>query len=315
MLRGSMLAGALFGVYSLATEFSPAAAAVAVLAIVLLGPLLLRAALQFRLAHTSWRGLRFGFTGNLGDAYRATVVPMLLVFVVPLLWQVGLDGQDEADALPSGGDLLAQAWLLVLALGVLSLPYFLWRLKRYQHDHFRLGQLQSELRLGPGAVYAACLRILLVLAGPGVLLLALLYLGLQASGSGLPGLGTPGSALLFMLAIFGYLLYLYVAAAPYVVACLQNLFWSRTGNRYVRFRSELRPASYVGLQIRNYLLLVLTLGLYWPWAAVASRRKRLQAVTLVSRVDLDELVMTLRPHGGDAAADVGDDLLGFDIGL
>jgi uncharacterized membrane protein YjgN (DUF898 family) len=74
-------------------------------------------------------------------------------------------------------------------------------------------------------------------------------------------------------------------------------------------------SEYIILQLKNYLLSMITLGLYWPWAAIANRRMRVQAVTLVSRIDLDELYTALKPRMGDAAADMGDDLLGFDLGM
>jgi uncharacterized membrane protein YjgN (DUF898 family) len=62
--------------------------------------------------------------------------------------------------------------------------------------------------------------------------------------------------------------------------------------------------------------MVLTLGLYWPFAAIAMTRLRLQAVSIHARIDLDTLVSRHKgsPHRegvGDAAAD----LAGIDFGL
>lgn len=312
MLRGSMLAGGLFLAYSFATQFSPLAGLVAILALVALWPVLLRSALQFRLANTSWRGLRFGFMGDTAGAYQAVTVPGLLL-AVPL----ALGAMVEEDPAPAAGlvDPAVAGWATIVCLvaGVLTLPYFLWRLKKYQHDHFRIGQLQTELRVGPGAVYGVCLRTLGVALAPvlaAVLALAL-GRGLDKAGAGL----ALALAMLFVVLFVLGMLYVNLLVGPYFQVRMQNLVWTKTGNRYLRFRSELRLASYFGLQIKNYLLLILTLGFYWPWAAVANRRMRLEAVTLVSRIDLDELVMALRPRAGDAAADMGDELLGFDLGL
>jgi len=79
------------------------------------------------------------------------------------------------------------------------------------------------------------------------------------------------------------------AVMPYVQARLQNLVWNKTGNRYLRIRSKLPVADFVQLQCRHALLLVLTAGLYWPWAVMATRRMRTHAVTVWSRVDTEVL--------------------------
>ena len=61
--------------------------------------------------------------------------------------------------------------------------------------------------------------------------------------------------------------------------------------------------------------MVLTLGLYWPFAAVALARMRLEAVSLTTRVDPGSLIDASRAHEGEAAGDAAGDLLGLDIGF
>jgi uncharacterized membrane protein YjgN (DUF898 family) len=86
------------------------------------------------------------------------------------------------------------------------------------------------------------------------------------------------------------------AVLPYAQARLQNLVWSKTGNRYLRFRSQLPVQAYVWLQMRNAVLLVLTLGLYWPWAVVASRRMRTESLHVWARVETDVLKANWTPR-------------------
>ena len=61
--------------------------------------------------------------------------------------------------------------------------------------------------------------------------------------------------------------------------------------------------------------MLLTLGLYWPFAAIAHTRMRLQAVTVHTRNPPDELVNRERPRADDASGDAAGDLFGIDIGL
>jgi uncharacterized membrane protein YjgN (DUF898 family) len=320
MLRGSALAGLLFIVYSQALDYSPLAGLVGAVLVSALWPLLLRAALQFRTAHTSWRGMRFGFVGGTAEAYQVLAVPLALS-LMPLALLAYADtagaGTKEQPASFTGGLELGPLMMVAaVVLFLLTLPYFYWRLKKYQHNHYRLGQLQSELRLGPMPVYGVVLRTL------GLFLLPAVVAGLIAGvlHGGVPGLDRSSSWLFMLLVFFGVIfivggLYFYLVVLPYFTVRMQNLVWTKTGNRYLRFRSDLKFGRYLGLQIKNYLLVLLTLGLYWPWAAVANRRMRLEAITLVSRVDLDDLIMAIRPKAGDAAADMGDELMGLDVGF
>jgi uncharacterized membrane protein YjgN (DUF898 family) len=58
-----------------------------------------------------------------------------------------------------------------------------------------------------------------------------------------------------------------------------------------------------------------TLGLYWPFAAVATARMRLEAMHLMMSVDPDTLVDRVRAQQGEAAGEAAGDLFGLDIGL
>ena len=64
MLRGTLIAAGFLIAYSVGSNFSGWAALVAAVAFVALWPALFRAAMRFRLANTSWRGLRFHFAGD-----------------------------------------------------------------------------------------------------------------------------------------------------------------------------------------------------------------------------------------------------------
>ena len=68
-------------------------------------------------------------------------------------------------------------------------------------------------------------------------------------------------------------------------------------------------------QTLSLLLVVVTLGLYWPFAAIAIARLKLEAMGIVTRVDPEALATRARATEGDAAGDAAGDLFGFDIGF
>jgi Bacterial protein of unknown function (DUF898) len=66
--------------------------------------------------------------------------------------------------------------------------------------------------------------------------------------------------------------------------------WRRSGNRYVRFVDHTPERAHGRLVLKNALRLVLTLGAYWPWAVVSSRRMRWTHMEVLSRVDPEVLI-------------------------
>ena len=312
MLRGYLLVGLLLVLYSVAGKFSPLAGLAAFCIVAAIWPALLKSSMQFRLANTSWRGLRFRFKGTLGGAYRA----MLPLFVPGLLIVAALVGVPDQEHPPQW--YVAFAGLVTL-VSLLVLPWLWFKLKKYQHENYGLGQLRTELRTGTWAFYVVFLKTFGVFVAVLVAILGLLLvLGIGGLASLLPGLRGGGLVAAFVAALLAGvigLLALQIVPRPYFTSRMQNLVWSRTGNRVMRFRSRLRFKPLLALTVKNWLLMLLTLGLYWPFAAVAVTRMRLQAVSVVTRVDPAELLDDAREDEGEAAGDAAGDLFGLDIGL
>ena len=305
MLRGYLLVALLFVLYTLAGQFSPIAGLVALVILVAIAPALFRAALQFRLANTSWRGLRLRFTGELREAYLLAIPVVAMVALGVVLGFAG--------ALQQGGNtnvalvLLAAILLLQAWAGI----WMLWRTKKYQHDHYALATLRTRFD-GRQRQFAGLVLGCLGLAVLLMLLAAGLAAGAMALGSA-PDRQT--RAMLLGLAPLALLLLVFVLLKPYFVARLQNLVWNQTGGEALQFHSRLRVRPMLALTLKNWLLIVLTLGLYWPFAAVAMARLRLQAVSLSLRDDPEQLADQLRTAQVDAAGDAAGDLFGIDVCL
>jgi uncharacterized membrane protein YjgN (DUF898 family) len=312
MLKGYLLVGVLFVLYSAAGNFSAVAGLIAFVIVMALWPALLKSSMQFRLANTSWRGMRFRFQGTLPEVYRA-VLPM---FIPGLAIVVALVGVADPEKPPSWYVLTAGA---VLAVTVLVLPWLLWNLKQFQHNNYALASLTTKFKATPASFYLVFLKTL------GVMVLAVVLASLLAGAlaAGLVMLGAAGGVrggriaglLGAVLGALAGVLAVLIVVRPYLTSRFQNLIWTRTGNASLRFLSDLRFRRLLGLTLKNWLLVILTLGLYWPFAAVALARMRLEAVTVKTRVSPDTLVNQLRGTEGDAAGEAAGDLFGLDIGL
>jgi uncharacterized membrane protein YjgN (DUF898 family) len=311
MLRGFLLMAALFLVYSLASQASPVAGAVCGLALALAWPALIRASLRFRLANTSWRGLRFAFTGPLKDAYA--------VFGKAILGAALLVGV--------GGALVATRSALGILAGVLCFlalyatgPYMYFAFKQYQHQNYAFAQLQTEFR----ASFRDVLKVFMRTAGLSLLILVVAVLGVGALvAAGMSDAMTNATGAdprekftrIAPLAM-GLVLVLQFVPAPYFQSRMQNLIWSQTGNNKVRFKSNLAFTALFKQTLLNWVLIVVTLGLYWPFALVATTRLKLQAISVHLRIDPDSLISQQQPKAGQAGiGDAAADLAGIDLGL
>ncbi len=133
----------------------------------------------------------------------------------------------------------------------------------------------------------------------------------RKSGSSLGALIILAMVVIAILGIF----VLNVLPKSYMQVRLQNLLWSTTGNDAMRFDSQLKLARYLPLQFKNYLLIFLTLGLYWPFAVVSTRRAQIDAMAIEARIDLDDIAQTAGQEHPGAAGDMAADLFGLDIGM
>jgi uncharacterized membrane protein YjgN (DUF898 family) len=308
MFKGYMLIGLFLIIYSTAGEFSPVAGLVALAAGVLLWPALFKSSLQFRLGNTSWRGLRFSFHGTLGGAYRA-MLPVLIPAAIVV------SGQHFAQ-----NPALVPQWLmvvvgLVMLSSLLVSPWLLWNIKQYQHNHYALGNLQTSFKASVGSFYMLALKLfgmfLLLVAAPIGLLVAMMF-GLITN---MPSRNNASTTLLMSLVPLLLMALAFVSIKPFAISRLQNLVWTRTGNAQLRFVSTLRFRSLLWQTVKNTFLIIVTLGLYWPFAAVAMTRLRLEAVSIKTRIDPELLVADAQASASETVGDAAGDFFGLDVGL
>ena len=314
MLKGYFLVGVLFALYSAAGSFSALAGFLAFAIVAAIWPALLKSSMQFRLANTSWRGLRFHFKGSVKGAY-AAVMPLFVPSLVILAAVVGIDNPDKPPV-----------WYfttlgVVVLVTLVVLPWLLWNLKQYQHNHYALASLQTTFKATLGSFYTLFFKTLGVVLLPVGLVVALAFIAVFLGKTNLSAdvsskaIMNPAIFIILMMAGFAAVATTLVIAKPYATARLQNLVWTRTGNASLRFVSDLRFKSLLWLTVKNWFFVVLTFGFYWPFAAIAVARMRLEAVTVKTRIDPDTLVSQMRSVECEAAGDAAGDLFGLDIGF
>lgn len=278
ILKGRIFAFLMFACYSLVGQFNQAAALVILAAIMALMPWLLVRSLRFRLHNTSYRGLRFAFHGQTGPAY-----------VNFLFWP----------------------FLSGLTLGGLW-PLAQQRIARFTRENSAYGNARFHFSAGPGAYYGIYLMTIVM----GILVFAGLMASVTLLGSKelIPVEAGQLVAMSVLIAAIGTYLALFLIAYPYVAARLQNLAWNSTALDEHHFQANVRAREMLGIMLTNVLLIVLTLGLYKPFADIRLARYRVQHIAFLPAGSIDELVAGLQSHAS-ATGDEMADMFDFDIAL
>lgn len=320
MFRGHLVVLALGIGYWTVSRVAPEAGWIALLAVALLWPLLWRSSLQFRLRNTSWRGVRMEFVGDVRGAYA-----VFLPFFLPALALALLVPTEGAPATGGAARWAVLGAVVLSMLTVLATPWLLMRLKRYQHGGYVFTQQRLRLEASAMDLYALNFKVALVgvasmlLAAGLVFALMVLVLGLGQSEV-LDTLRQPGVAaggVLAVVALGFMLLYLMIplVALPYFTARFQNLLWSGSRSALVRFESRLRFRDLARVNAVNWLLMVLTLGLYWPFAKVRIARLKLQAIQVHVAGPVDDWLAQAQGGPSGVLGDAAGDFLGIDMGL
>jgi uncharacterized membrane protein YjgN (DUF898 family) len=121
----------------------------------------------------------------------------------------------------------------------------------------------------------------------------------------------------FLMAAFVVVFYLIVplVLAPYATSRMQNLMWSHTRSEQLTFQSELRFRSLFRVTLVNWLLILVTLGLFWPFAKVRTARVKLEAMAVDVDGNVDQWLAKAQQRSKGVLGDAAGDFFGMDMGL
>jgi len=302
ILKGRAFAVALLIALQVGGRLAPQAASIAVLGVVLLFPALLVMALRFRMFHTRWRGIRFGFRPDFRSAY-LLFLPMLLIASLFIGLSVLMPVQPDPQApLPPLVIWFAMAQFAVLLIAMLAFPWWQNRYYAFMGNRTRYGSHGFAYTGGAGGLYRVYLVAgLLFLAGPlcgGALFWLLRPVLVPVAAI---------SVAMIPMAI------LYAASMAYMLAARTNLIYSRLAVGDASLTSRLRFRRMFFLYATNTVAIVLSLGLAIPWAKIRMARYRAETLT-VTATSLDAFAGASDDEERAVAEEISD-VFDWDIGL
>jgi uncharacterized membrane protein YjgN (DUF898 family) len=276
ILRGRVIALAMFGGFALAGHVLPAAQLVLIVVLLAAMPWIVVASSRFNARNTAWRNITFAFDGGLREATK--------VFI-------GLG-------------------LATLATLGLLFPYFRMRRARFIVEHHRFGATRFEAKLDNGGFFVTYLVAALMVIGAGVLAIGAMTISLALGMKGSPGEDAVLAVVLSVVAMYAS----YIAIYAFVRARIGNLTANGTSVGTLRCRSTLRIRDLVWLYLSNVVAVLATFGLATPWVIVRLSRYRAERLELVGEAPLDQFA-SAQAQAGTATGSEVSDLFDVDVSL
>ncbi|HYJ40757.1 MAG TPA: YjgN family protein [Steroidobacteraceae bacterium] len=278
ILKGRLIVFGGYLVFVFASNKFPIGSSVAALLLVIFGvPWIIMRARKFQLRMTSYRNLRFNFHGTYGGAMSSFIG-----------WY----------------------FLAVITLGILF-PVWLRKRVQYSLDNASYGNQQFSFLTGNGTYYKFCF----ITFGLGILVYGCLFVVMKSVfglGNVVTDIETMANIGVWVV-LFVFLVAMLGIAGYYQASAVNAAFGGvQAGSQFVR--SELRAWPLIGIYVSNLFAIVLTLGLFYPWAKVRQVRYQLENMA----VDSDGNLAAFTASSGEGIDAVGEEVGDFfdvDFGL
>lgn len=284
ILIGRIIVIAILLVINIATTFMPLLGLVAPLLFVLVLPLLMARGLRFSARVTSYRNIRFDFTGTAWGAFKTIIL----------------------------GGLLA-----IVSLGILA-PFASRWMYRYIFNNLRYGDRAFATDPRIGKLYRVWLPAFLFSLVGIAIAVGVGALAYYASAPEATDVIQEEPSIQIFAAIYATLIplmLLYGIATVFYRIGVRNVVMNAT-TLDVRHRlfSDMGRLRYFWIVLSNLVVTILTFGLMRPWAAVRERRYVVEHSGIVFNGDIGEVIASMEAEGSAATAEYLD-MEGFDFGF
>lgn len=274
ILKGRLIAVVFCIVYFFIAKTSPMIAAAMGLLLIVFIPWIIVSSLKFNARHSSYRNINFRFVGTIGEAAKYF-----------LLWPL----------------------LAIITLGIL-LPFVWKKQTTYITTNHLYGNQFFTFRVEAKEYY----KILLILIGCGIIVGIIIKFVFSSLFSGL----TVGSPVNIVEGVPAFIACaaIYLIVTAYFVAVMANIHNNNTQLYQHRFVSTWSAGSYALLLFTNALGVLLTLGLFIPFAKVRSATYKAAHLALVASGGMMDFIAAEQEQSNALGKGVHD-IFNIDIGL
>ena len=280
ILIGRIVAVAILAFQSVTQSFTVDLASAIGIIIFLIFPWLIKQTYVFTARNSRYRNIRFHFTGNLLGAY-----------IVYILWPL----------------------LAVITLGLLT-PFAHYAHKQYFFECMRYGKHKVKLSLKAGQIYGVYFKSGLLFIGLFMAAALLLYMLNMGKSFNVLINKQAAKDMVGFAFVVPLLLFIPLVTYSFFNAQITNLVWSNISIANNQFKSTITTMGLLWISVSNWVLLVLTVGLFHPWAKVRMTKYRLENMSVTWAANPDELMGSNQQDSSAMGEEVAD-FLGFDLSL
>jgi uncharacterized membrane protein YjgN (DUF898 family) len=277
ILKGRLIAVGGYVLISVAANVWPLTGFLVLPFLAFIIPWIVMTGRRFQMRMTSWRNLRFGFHGTYGNALAAYVG-----------WYA----------------------LTIFSLGILT-PVWLQRRVTYALGQGSFGAESFTFSGTPEQFYRFWLRAV----GLGIVLFVVVIIvgttivgSLWSLGVAVPAEGdTPSELIAFLPTAVFFAAYALggMFVLGYYRASFNNVAFGRLSVGDIQLKSSMRALPLARIYLSNLLLLIVTLGLYYPWAKIRQARYQLENLRVAAPQGLDHLSAGVAETAGATGEELG----------
>lgn len=325
---GYLIAMALFIVYVVIGNVFPIGGIIVAVIFVLALPWIIWRSLKFNMRMTSFSNVRFGFAGKLSGSYLNFLVLPILLFILiygGLALSIGM-----AIGFIGGGVVTGIIIMLaIIALGVFAYAYMKKRNTSYIINGSRYGQGEFITKVETKKFVIILLKTfglgILAFIGIYAVLGAILYftVGMDSMktmmnmGEDPVAMQQAMSGIMGVIMVLGYLLFIIAGmlVLAYSLTRQRTYVYDNTKlDEKITFKSTLKAKPLAFVMVTNFLAIIFTLGLAFPWAKVRLARLMLEN-TQVSTDEGFEAYLTQKEKESSSLGDQIGDAFDVDVGL
>lgn len=279
ILKGRLIAVGLLAIYLAVASFSPGAELFLILIFLPFMPWLIVKALTFNAQNSSYRNVRFGFNGSAAEAFKEYLLfPLLIIFTLGLIF-----------------------------------PYINFRQNRFTVNNHLFGQNNFNFEATPKKYYK--------IYGFALLFIFLFGMVFSISAGVIAGniqaaTADPDQVSQMMLYLLPIMYIFYGIIGVYIQVKLLNILFSNTtlDDDSFKFMSNYKVGKMLWLHTSNLIGIILTLGLFYPWAKVRMARYRVEQLSVEATKDLNHFA-SVQSDSISATGDEIGEAFAIDVGI
>jgi uncharacterized membrane protein YjgN (DUF898 family) len=274
ILKGRLIVVGLYALFVVVVNIWPLANLVFIPLAIFGVPWIIVRARLFQMRMTSWRGLRFNFHGRYGGAFACFMGWMLLAIItLGLLW-----------------------------------PLALWKQVNFLVTNTAYGAQRFAFASRVGDYYRVCLTALGLLMAVGVVGFFMMVLlgGMALLATGLEPGSQPAFSGVMAFGLVAALVLMSFVVGAYYRAHFLNISIGGVVVGPHRVSSKLHTLPLLGIFVTNLLGMIVTLGLFYPWARVRLLRYQLANTSVLVDGDIGQFVADAEAGVGALGEEAGD---------